>query len=172
MPDVYADITAADPAVLETLIAAMELRASDPRQRAIRDALSAAAGFGDGARVLEAGCGSGAVSRELARRPGIAAVVGLDPSPVFLARARELAVGIGNLRFEEGDARAMAYADGAFDAVVFHTCLSHVPRPEAALAEACRVTRPGGVVILEGDYAGAPPRPRGGGGRLRGGALR
>ena len=88
MPDVYADITAAEPAVLETLIAAMESRASDPRQRAIRDALFTAAALSDGARVLEAGCGSGAVSRELARRPGIAAVVGLDPSPVFLSRAR------------------------------------------------------------------------------------
>jgi ubiquinone/menaquinone biosynthesis C-methylase UbiE len=154
MPDVYADITAAEPAVLETLITAMESRASDPRQRVIRDALFAAAALPDGARVLEAGCGSGAVSRELARRPGIAAVVGLDPSPVFLSRARELAAGIGTLRFEEGDARAMPYADGAFDAVVFHTCLSHVPRPEAALAEAYRVTHPGGcLVILEGDYA-------------------
>lgn len=154
MADVYADITAADPAVLETLIAAMESRAADPRQRSIRGALFAAAAFPEGARVLEAGCGSGAVARELAGRPGIAAVTGLDPSPVFLARARELAAGIANLGFEEGDARALPHPDGAFDAVVFHTCLSHVPRPEAALAEAFRVIRPGGrLAILEGDYA-------------------
>jgi SAM-dependent methyltransferase len=154
MPDVYADIAAADPAVLETLIAAMESRAADPRQRAIRDALLSAAALCDGARVLEAGCGSGAISRELAQRQGIAAVVGLDPSPVFLARASDLAAGIDNLRFEQGDARTLPFADLAFDAVVFHTCLSHVPRPEEALAEAYRVTRPGGrLVVLEGDYA-------------------
>jgi SAM-dependent methyltransferase len=154
MPDVYADITAAAPAVLETLIAAMESRAADPRQRAIRDALFAAAALPTGARVLEAGCGTGAVCRDLAGRPGIGSVVGLDPSPVFLARARELAQGAGNLSFTAGDARELPFADAEFDAVVFHTCLSHVPRPEAALAEAQRVTRRGGrLVVLEGDYA-------------------
>jgi SAM-dependent methyltransferase len=154
MPDVYADITAAEPAVLETLIAAMETRAQDPRQREIRAALFAAAAFPPGARILEPGCGSGAVSRDLARLPSVGAVVGLDPSPVFLDRARSLAADLANLAFEPGDARALAYPDASFDAVVFHTCLSHVPGPEAALAEAFRVLRPGGrLAVLEGDYA-------------------
>jgi SAM-dependent methyltransferase len=154
VPDVYADITSADPAVLETLMTAMEGRASDPQRAAIRKALFDAAGFPMNAVVLEAGCGTGAVCRDLARRTGIDAVTGLDPSAGFLARARELAAGLPNLRFDEGDARGMPYADASFDAVVFHTCLSHVPRPEAALAEAHRVLRAGGrLVILEGDYA-------------------
>ena len=108
----------------------------------------------DPARVLEAGCGSGAICRDLAARPGIGSVVGLDPSPAFLDHARRLAEGIGSLSFTIGDARALPFDDGSFDAVVFHTCLSHVPRPEAALAEAQRVTRSGGrLVVLEGDYA-------------------
>jgi ubiquinone/menaquinone biosynthesis C-methylase UbiE len=154
MPDIYADITAAEDAVLETLAAAMESRAADPRQRAIRAAFFAAAALPEGGRVLEAGCGTGAICRELAGRPGIGAVVGLDPSPFFLERARALAAGIAGLAFDEGDARAMPYGDGAFDVVLFHTCLSHVPRPEAALGEAFRVLRPGGrLAILEGDYA-------------------
>jgi ubiquinone/menaquinone biosynthesis C-methylase UbiE len=154
MPDVYADITSAAPDTLETLVTAMESRAADPRQRAIRAAFFAAAALPAGARVLEAGCGTGAICRELAMRPGVGAVVGLDPSPFFLEQARTLAAGIERLSFEQGDARAMPYRDGAFDAVVFHTCLSHVPRPEAALAEAWRVLRPGGrLAILEGDYA-------------------
>lgn len=154
MADVYADITSAPPAILETLIQAMESRAADPRQKAIREALFAAAMLPQDAEVLEAGCGTGAVCRELARRVGVATVTGLDPSPVFLARARQLAAGIANLEFQEGDARALPQPDAAFDAVVFHTCLSHVPRPEAALAEAFRVLRPGGrLAVLEGDYA-------------------
>jgi SAM-dependent methyltransferase len=154
VPDVYADITSADPAVIEALMAAMEGRASDPRQAKIRSALFDVAGLLPDAAVLEAGCGTGAVCRDLARRPGVATVTGLDPCAGFLRRARQLANGLPNLRFDEGDARAMPYGDASFDAVVFHTCLSHVPRPEAALAEAHRVLRAGGrLVILEGDYA-------------------
>jgi SAM-dependent methyltransferase len=154
VPDVYADITAADPSVLETLMAAMEGRAADPQQAAIRDALFTAARFPEGARVLEPGCGTGAVCRHLARTAGVDAVTGLDPSRAFLARARDLAASVAALRFDEGDARAMPYSDAAFDAVVFHTCLSHVPHPERALGEAFRVLRPGGrLAVLEGDYA-------------------
>ena len=63
-------------------------------------------------------------------------MVGLDPSPAFLARATELATGLANLSFQEGDARALPFGEHRFDAVLFHTCLSHVPRPEAALKEA------------------------------------
>ena len=56
------------------------------------------------------------------------------PRRFFLARARELAAGIENLSFAEGDARSLALDERSFDAVVFHTSLCHVPRPELALA--------------------------------------
>jgi ubiquinone/menaquinone biosynthesis C-methylase UbiE len=108
----------------------------------------------DGAHVPEVGCGTGVVARDLARRPNVRDVIGLDPSPVFLRKARELAAAIPNLRFEQGDARALFYENGAFDAVVFHTCLCHVPNPEKALHEALRVLRPGGeLAVFDGDYA-------------------
>ena len=94
MPDPYAQITDADPAVLDVLIDAMELRAADPRQRAVRKAFLSKVDLPDGARVLEAGCGSGAVCRELALHPEVSEVVGLDPSPVFLEKARELAAAV------------------------------------------------------------------------------
>jgi SAM-dependent methyltransferase len=80
----------------------------------------------------------------------------LDPSAVFIAKARELAGCIPNLRFEEGVANNLPYDGGTLDAVLFHTCLSHVPSPEIALAEAHRVLRTGGyLAIFDGDYASA-----------------
>jgi SAM-dependent methyltransferase len=154
MPDPYSQITTVDPSILDVLIRAQEIRAADPRARAIRQSFFGWVDFPKGGRVLEAGCGSGAISRELADWPDVGEVIGSDPSPVFLARARELAAGIANLRFEEGDARSLPYGNDTFDVVVFHTCLTHVPAPEKALAEAFRVLRPGGrLAILDGDYA-------------------
>ena len=68
----------------------MELRAAEPRQREILETYLAWIDWPENARVLEVGCGTGAITRVLARRPGISAIVGVDPSPVFLAKAREL----------------------------------------------------------------------------------
>jgi ubiquinone/menaquinone biosynthesis C-methylase UbiE len=154
MPDAYAEITTAEPAMLERLIKVLEVRAADPRQKAMRDAYLSWMAFPDAARVLEVGCGTGAVTRELARHSRVGEVIGLDPSPVFLAKARELAGRMPRLRFEEGDARVLPYGNEVFDAVIFHTCLSHVPGPERALSEAFRVLRPGGkMAIFDGDYA-------------------
>jgi ubiquinone/menaquinone biosynthesis C-methylase UbiE len=106
------------------------------------------------ARVLEVGCGTGAIARVLARWPGVGAVEGIDPSPILLARARQLADGLPGLSFTEADGRALPFDDHSFDVVIFHTTLCHVPGPERALAEAHRVLRPGGCAgIFDGDYA-------------------
>jgi SAM-dependent methyltransferase len=154
MPDPYSQIRTVDPAVLQVLINAMEVRAADPRLREIRSVFLSHIEIPRGARVLEVGCGSGPVCRDLARVHDIGQVVGLDPSPGFLTRARELADGIPNLRFDEGDAGSLPYVDGEFDAVVFHTCLTHVMEPARALAEARRVLRAGGqLAIFDGDFS-------------------
>jgi SAM-dependent methyltransferase len=154
MPDVYATIADADAGTQERLAAILELRAADPQQRAILDAYLADVEFPPSARVLEVGCGTGAVTRLLARRPGVAEAVGVDPSPVFVAKAGELAAGLGNASFEEGDGRALRFGDDDFDVVICHTVLCHVPEPERALAEAFRVLRPGGTLaVCDGDYA-------------------
>ena len=80
--------------------------------------------------------------------------VGVDPSPVFIAKAGELATGLGNVRFEQGDGRSLRFPDGDFDTVVVHTTLCHIPQPEDVLAEASRVLRPGGfLAVCDGDYA-------------------
>src|SRR4029453_3334350 len=61
---------------------------------------------------------------------------------------------VKNLAFQEADGRALSFEDRSFDAVLFHTTLCHIPKPEEALAEALRVLRPGGwLAIFDGDYA-------------------
>jgi ubiquinone/menaquinone biosynthesis C-methylase UbiE len=154
MPDVYAAITTAQAATLDLLINVLELRASDPRQREMRDAYLSRLTLSKGARILEAGCGTGAVARDLAGRFMPCDVIGLDPSPIFLAKARELAAAVSNLRFDQGDARDLPYNSGSFDAVVFHTCLCHIPDSAKALRQAFRVLRHGGhLAVFDGDYA-------------------
>jgi SAM-dependent methyltransferase len=156
MPDIYLDIAHAPPAVVEPLIDTLELRAADPGQQAMREAYLAEVGFPPAARVVEVGCGPGPVARALAARKGVTEVVGVDPSRIFIAKARELGRELPNLRFLEGDAQALPLDDGSYDVVVFHTTLCHVLDPELALAEARRVLRLGGqLAIFDGDYVTA-----------------
>ena len=138
--------------------ARLELRAGAESEIAARDDYVRLLGVAPGERVLDVGCGSGAVTRTLAQRvaPGGRAV-GLDASTALLKVARELAnkAGLGAIiEFKDGDCRALPFPDASFDAVVAATTLSHVPDPRRALAEMVRVTRPGGrvgVFDVDGD---------------------
>jgi ubiquinone/menaquinone biosynthesis C-methylase UbiE len=86
-------ITEVDPAAVEQVANAMEVSASDPQQQAMVAAYLSDVAFPPDARVLEIGCGTGAISRLLAARPKVGQVLGVDPSPILLAQARELAAG-------------------------------------------------------------------------------
>lgn len=126
MPDVYTKVAEAAPEILEGLMTALELRAADPQQRAMLHTYLTDAALPQGARVLEVGCGTGAVTRLLATWPGVVETIGVDPSPVFVARARQLARELTTAVFEQADGRSLPFADSMFDAVVFHTTLCHV----------------------------------------------
>jgi ubiquinone/menaquinone biosynthesis C-methylase UbiE len=153
MADVYATIEDADRAVVEKLAEVLEFRAADPQQIAMREEYLGRVAFRADARVVEVGCGTGAVARAIAARSGVATVIGVDPSPVFIEKARALAADVANVSFLEGDARSLPFDDGSLDVVVFHTTLCHVPEPELALAEAVRVLADGQLVVFDGDYA-------------------
>jgi len=138
--------------------ARLELRGRAESEVAARDEYVRLLGVAPGERVLDVGCGSGAVTRTLAGRvmPGGRAV-GMDTSPALLEVARELADEAGlsaAIEWKEGDCRAIPFPDASFNAVVAATTLSHVPDAGRALSEMVRVTRPGGrigVFDLDGD---------------------
>jgi ubiquinone/menaquinone biosynthesis C-methylase UbiE len=148
--DQWRDTSGIDEAEAREMAARLELRARAEDEVAARAAYLDLLAVAPGERVLDVGCGSGVVLRELARRvapDGVA--VGLDPSPAFLTIARELAEQEGvteQVELHEGDARSLPFADAEFDAVLAVTALSHVPEGERAIPELARVVRPGGRV--------------------------
>jgi demethylmenaquinone methyltransferase/2-methoxy-6-polyprenyl-1,4-benzoquinol methylase len=130
------------------------------RARAVREAR-----VGPGSRVLDVATGTGDLAFELARAvaPG-GEVVGSDFSEKMLARARAkagaqpAASGEAGLRFEQGDALELPYADGSFDAATVGFALRNFSDRARGLAEMTRVVRPGGrVVVLEFTTPMRPP---------------
>ena len=113
--------------------------------RALLDALAII----PGESVLEVGCGSGVIMRELARRTaGANRVIGRDMSPYLLREARALARREGlldRIDFGEGRAEALPLADGAVDVALSSTVFEEGDA-DIMLSEIVRVTRPGGRV--------------------------
>jgi ubiquinone/menaquinone biosynthesis C-methylase UbiE len=101
------------------------------------------AGVQRGQRILDVGCGPGALTAELVARVGPAAVAAVDPSESFVAAARERHPGVDVRR---ASAERMPFEDGAFDAALAQLVVHFMADPVAGLAEMARVTRPDGVV--------------------------
>jgi len=112
-----------------------------------------------GQRVLDVGCGPGALTGELVARLGADSVAAVDPSKPFVAAARERYPGVD---VQRASAEELPYPDGAFDATLAQLVVHFMPDPVAGLRELGRVTRVGGIVAVSvWDYAGgrAPLTP-------------
>jgi SAM-dependent methyltransferase len=103
-------------------------------------------------RVLEVGAGTGFFLLNLWQAGFVGEAHATDLSPGMLATCRENARRIGcELRTAAGDAEALPCAEGAFDLVVGHAFLHHLPDYAAAIAEMRRVLRPGGSLLIAGE---------------------
>lgn len=98
-----------------------------------------AVGATRGTRLLDVATGPGYVAGAAARRG--AQATGVDFSSSMVAHARRAHPGAD---FREGDAEALDFAEGTFDAVVMAYGILHLARPEKAVREAARVLKPGG----------------------------
>lgn len=99
----------------------------------------------DGLNWIDVGCGNGAFTELLCTRHAPAGVEGIDPSDAQLEFARSRP-GARLARFRSGDAMALPFADGVFDAAVMTLVIVFVPDPARAVAEMARVVAPGGSV--------------------------
>lgn len=107
-----------------------------------------------GARWLDVGCGTGALSQIILEVASPGEVIGIDPSEGYIAYAREH-IPDACARFLVGDAQALPVTGATYDAVVAGLVLNFVPDPNRALTEMRRVTRAGGTVAAYvWDYAG------------------
>jgi SAM-dependent methyltransferase len=134
---------------------AHEARRLHDQARTLADLLHADTRYPAGARVLEAGCGTGAQTLTLARRSPQAhfTCVDLSAESLALARERTREAGLHNLHFEQHDLRALPHAEASFDHVFVCFVLEHLRDPQHVLRQLKRVLRPGGTLtVIEGDH--------------------
>ena len=120
--------------------------------RPLSPQLADLAGVQKGQRVLDVGCGPGALTAELVDRVGAASVSAVDPSAPFVEAARARNPGVEVL---EASAELLPFDDDGFDASLAQLVVHFMSDPVSGLAEMRRVTRPGGAVAASvWDHAG------------------
>jgi ubiquinone/menaquinone biosynthesis C-methylase UbiE len=150
-PDPYRDIDA-QPDPLR-FIEALETRGRTPSQRRLRRRFLRFLPVEPGDDVLEVGCGTGVIVRDLATLVGSRGrVTGVDPSRTVVRAARALARDHplrGRISLRATDGVRLPFRSRRFDATIAVTVLLHVADPARLLREMARVTRPGGRVGLQ-----------------------
>ena len=103
--------------------------------------------------ALDSGAGTGSLAFALA--PFVGEVVATDTRAEYLEAGREIAP--ENVRFQEGDATALPFGYATFDIAGCLRLLHHVRRPELAVSELARVTRPGGRLLIADQLGSIDP---------------
>lgn len=110
-----------------------------------------------GMKVLDLGCGDGTTALPAAQRGADVLGVDIARNLVAAGNARAAALGLSNLRFEEGDASDLRQLHGdEFDLVVSMFGAMFAPKPDAVAKEMVRVTRPGGRIVMGNWIPGDP----------------
>ena len=147
-----------DEATTQRLIDRLESRAKDTVFTNLFDQYLTKLNFPPSCRILEVGCGTGAMTRRLAGKKSFTGkIVGVDQSAAFIEAAGRFAKedGVSELvEFKVGDTHDLDLEEESFDMVIAHTLISHVTDPELAIKNFSSVIRKGGtLVVFDGDYA-------------------
>jgi len=102
-------------------------------------------GVAEDEQVLDFGCGTGSLTFTLAERANVRSICGIDYSAAYVAYAKQRSSD-SRIEFRVGDACSLPFPDGRFDRVLALLVLHFVPQPERAVAQMCRVARPGATV--------------------------
>lgn len=125
--------------------------------RASGAALVADIGVAPGIDVLDLGCGDGTTAIPAAQAGANVLGVDIASNLVAAGNARAAALGLNNIRFQEGDASALTdLANDQFDLVVSIFGAMFAPRPDDVAREMVRVTRPGGRIVMGNWIPGDP----------------
>lgn len=100
----------------------------------------------EGWAVGDLGCGTGGIAEALA--PFVQRVVAVDSSAAMLRAARRRLGGLENVELRRGEMEALPLSDQSLDAALLALVLHHLPDPRRALAEAARVLKPGGRLLV------------------------
>lgn len=111
-----------------------------------------------GAVVVDIGCGGGTYTRAW-QELGAARVVGVDSSEPILGSARQAHGALPGVEFVHGDATATGLPDGCADVVFERALVHHTPDLPAVAAEAFRLLKPGGTVLIQDRTADDVARP-------------
>ena len=153
--DPYSDPDAQAEATLEAMATRLEERGQHPRFLRMIDKYARTLAADQPLQVLDLGTGTGVVIRQLAQLLHPESILyGADISQRLLDAAAKLDPD-KRIHWDPLQPGPLPYQDGMFDAITMHTLLSHVPSPEDLLAEAARILRPGGkLIVFDADHAG------------------
>jgi ubiquinone/menaquinone biosynthesis C-methylase UbiE len=156
--DILSSIDEADSATIERIVIRLEQREEDPHIAHCRKTYFSKLPIAAAERILENGCGTGVVTRMLARQTELVGqIIGSDNSSelIKIARQRSIEEGLQDqIVYTESDAHSLDFEDDSFDIVLADTLICHVLDPNKVFAEIVRVVkRDGLIVIFDGDYA-------------------